>query len=70
MFVANTGDDTIIQIPVNSDGSAGTPSVFVNSINGADGIVIDKHDNLWVAANQADEMVVIDQDRKSHRQAG
>ncbi len=60
MFVANTGDDTIIQIPVNSDGSAGAPSVFVNSINGADGIVIDKHDNIWVAANQADEMVVVD----------
>jgi len=60
MFVANTGDDTIIQVPVNSDGSAGTPSVFVNSINGADGIVIDKHDNIWVAANQADEMVVVD----------
>ncbi len=64
MFVANTGDDTIIQIPVNSDGTAGHPSVFVNSINGADGIVIDKHDNLWVAANQADEIVVIDKTGK------
>ena len=64
MFVANTGDDTIIQIPVNSDGTAGNPSVFVNSINGADGIVIDKHDNLWVAANQADEIVIIDKTGK------
>jgi len=64
MFVANTGNDTIVQIPVNPDGSAGKPSVFVNSINGADGIVIDKHDNLWVAANQADEMVVIDKTGK------
>ena len=64
MFVANTGNDTILQIPVNSDGTAGKPSVFVNSINGADGIVIDRHDNIWVAANQADEMVVIDKTGK------
>ena len=64
MFVANTGNDTIVQIPVNGDGSAGKASVFVNSINGADGIVIDKHDNIWVAANQADEMVVIDKTGK------
>lgn len=60
MFVANTGNDTIVLIPVNGDGSAGKPSVFVNSINGADGIVLDRHDNIWVAANQADEIVVID----------
>jgi sugar lactone lactonase YvrE len=60
MFVANTGNDTIVRIPVNPDGTAGRPSVFVNSINGADGIAIDKHDNIWVAANQADEIVVID----------
>jgi len=64
MFVANTGNDTIVEIPVNTDGSAGKASVFVNSINGADGIVLDKHDNLWVAANQADEMVVIDKTGK------
>ena len=36
----------------------------MNSINGADGIVIDKHDHIWVAANQADEMVVIDKTGK------
>ena len=59
LFVANTGNDTIVKIPVNADGSAGTPAVFVNSINGADGLIIDKHDNLWVAANQADEIVVV-----------
>jgi sugar lactone lactonase YvrE len=71
LFVANTGDDTIVEIPVvgTEVGAhpgdpplpiAGTPSVFVNSVNGADGLVIDRHDRLWVAANQADEIVVID----------
>jgi DNA-binding beta-propeller fold protein YncE len=60
LFVANTGDDTIVRIPVNSDGSAGDPGVLVNSVNGADGLIIDDHDNIWIAANQSDEIVVID----------
>jgi sugar lactone lactonase YvrE len=61
MFVANTGNDQIIKIPVTgSPLVGGTPVVFVNSINGADGLVIDKEDNIWVCANQADEIVVVD----------
>ncbi len=62
LFVLNTGDDTIIKVPVvgSSPGAAGTPTVFANSINGADGLIIDENDNLWVAANQADEIVVVD----------
>ena len=58
MFVANTGNDTIVQIPV-TNGNPGKPTVFVNSINGADGIAIDADDNLWVAANQGEEIVVV-----------
>ena len=58
LFVANTGNDTVVQIPVTS-GTPGKPSVFVNSINGADGIAIDANDNLWVAANQSDEIDVV-----------
>jgi sugar lactone lactonase YvrE len=60
LFVNNTGNDTVVKIPVNGDGSAGDPAVFVNAINGADGLIIDEHDNLWIAANQADEIVVLD----------
>src|SRR5262249_22124271 len=59
LFVANTGNDTIVKIPV-SGGNAGTPAVFVNSINGADGLLIDGHDNFWVCGNQSDEIVVLD----------
>ena len=59
LFVANTGNDTIVQIPVTG-GVAGTPAIFVNSINGADGLIIDDQDNIWVAANQSDEIVVTD----------
>jgi sugar lactone lactonase YvrE len=59
MFVANTANRQIIQIPVNADGTAGTAEVFVNGINAPDGIAIDKDRNLWIAANQEDEIVVI-----------
>jgi sugar lactone lactonase YvrE len=70
MFVANTGDDRILKIQVNGDGSAGALSVFTNSINGADGIAIDAHDNLWVAANQGDEIVVVDSAGKAIAKLG
>ena len=59
LFVANTGNDTIVRIPVTS-GAAGEAAVFTHSVNGADGLIIDRDDNLWVCANQADEIVVID----------
>lgn len=59
LFVANTGNDTVVRIPVNR-GTAGTAEVFVNSINGADGLFLDEDDNVWVCANQADEIVVVD----------
>src|SRR5215471_3721098 len=63
LFVANTGNDTIVQIPV-SGGMPGAPAIFVNSINGADGLIIDDQDNIWVAANQSDEIVVVDKTGK------
>ncbi len=61
LFVANTGNDTIVKIPVSgSPLVAGTAAIFTNSINGADGLILDDHDNLWVCANQSDEIVVVD----------
>jgi sugar lactone lactonase YvrE len=69
LFVANTANDTVVQIPVAS-GVPGTPTVFVNSINGADGLIIDQSDNLWVAANQADEIVVVDPSGKGIAKLG
>jgi len=62
LFVANTASDRVIRIPLPNgpSGTPGQPETFVNSINGADGLVIDASDNLWVAANQSDEIVVVD----------
>lgn len=75
LFVANTGNDTIVRIPVvggppGATGSAGAPAVFANGINGADGLVIDEDDNVWVAANQADEIVVVDPTGKAIAKLG
>jgi sugar lactone lactonase YvrE len=69
LLVANTGNDTIVTIP-STNGVAGKAQVLVNSINGADGIVLDAHDNIWVAANQADEIVVIDPSGKAIAKLG
>jgi len=69
MFVANTALDWIVKIEV----SGRTPSnakVFTNSINGADGLILDSNDNLWVAANQADEIVVVDPSGKAIAKLG
>jgi sugar lactone lactonase YvrE len=60
MFVANTGNDTIVRIPPG--GGVETATVFTNSINGADGLIIDEDQNIWVCANQSDEIVIVDHD--------
>jgi len=73
LFVANTGNDTLVQIAVtNSSGNlvAGAATVLTNSINGADGIVLDQDDNIWVVANQADEIVVVDPTGKAIAKLG
>jgi len=64
MYVANTAFHQIIQIPVNSNGTAGTASIFITGINAPDGVAIDKHDNLWVCANQEDDIIVLDKTGK------
>jgi DNA-binding beta-propeller fold protein YncE len=69
LLVANTGSDQIIRIPVTA-GTPGTPAIYVNSINGADGLVIDRDDNIWVAANQSDEIVVLDPSGKAIAKLG
>jgi sugar lactone lactonase YvrE len=64
VLVANTAFHQIIQIPVNPDGTAGTASIFITGINGPDGIVIDKDDNIWICANQEDDIIVLDKTGK------
>jgi len=62
LFVANTANDTIVKIPVTgSPLEPGTPEVFVNRAGGGpDGLIIDEDDNLWIACNQSNEVMVIE----------
>jgi DNA-binding beta-propeller fold protein YncE len=55
LFIANTGDDRILRM----DMASGEVTVFAESVNGADGIAFDSRGRLWVAANQADEVVAL-----------
>jgi DNA-binding beta-propeller fold protein YncE len=55
LYIANTADDRILKYNVASD----TLSHFAESINGADGIAFDHKGRLWVAANQGDEVVAL-----------
>jgi len=70
LFVANTGNDSVVRIPVGAGGVAGAAKVLTYSINGADGLIIDENDNIWVAANQSDEIVVIDPSGKAIAKLG
>ena len=70
MFVCNTAMDWIVKIPVEANGTAGKPEVLTNSINGCDGLRLDSDDNIWAAANQADEIVVVDPTGKAIAKLG
>jgi sugar lactone lactonase YvrE len=62
LFIANTAQDTIVKIPVNGAAlEPGKPEVFVHRAGGGpDGLIIDEHDNLWVACNQSNEVMVLE----------
>src|SRR6202171_2318394 len=62
VFVASTANDTIVRIPVSGASlKPGTPEVFINRAGGGpDGLIIDEHDNLWVACNQSNEILVLE----------
>jgi len=63
LFVANTGDDRVLKIELES--GLKKVSVFSESLNGADGLVFDKKTGLlWVCANQADEVVALNEKGK------
>jgi sugar lactone lactonase YvrE len=71
LYVANTNRNQIERIKVNADGSAGPVTTFAdgaaidqaqhttNALHGADGIAFDFSGNLYVDANQANEIQVL-----------
>ncbi len=55
LYIANTGDSRVLKM----DLATKAISVFAESVHGADGLLMDSAGRLWVAANQADEVVAL-----------
>ncbi len=70
MFVSNSGSGSLIKIPVNDDGTAGAAETFLVALNGPDGLIIDEDDNIWVATNPSNEILVIDSTGKAKQVLG
>jgi sugar lactone lactonase YvrE len=64
LYVANTALHQIVQIPVQN-GVAGKLAPLIGGLNAPDGFAVDSRDNLWIAANQEDEIVVVDPNARS-----
>ena len=57
LFIANTGDNRVLKMDLSSK----VVTVFAESVHGADGLLMDGSGRLWVAANQADEVVALNE---------
>ncbi|MFT3776025.1 MAG: SMP-30/gluconolactonase/LRE family protein [Minicystis sp.] len=67
-YATNTDRASIVKIPVNADGSAGTPEIFLPTdcatLSGVDGIAVDEATgDLIVAINYKDTVVRIGKDK-------
>jgi sugar lactone lactonase YvrE len=60
LYIANTSTDRVLKLGIAPNGSPTALTIFAENIDGADGIVFDARGRLWVAANQADEIVALD----------
>jgi hypothetical protein len=66
LYIANTGDDRVLKLTM----ATGQIGVFAESVNGADGLAMDAQGLLWVAANQADTLVALDERGRAVAQVG
>jgi sugar lactone lactonase YvrE len=59
VYTVNTGTGEITRIVVGADGKAGAITTFVKDsrLLGADGLTIDRNDNLWVSCNFLSRLV-------------
>ncbi len=65
LTVLNTTQGSIVRIPVNEDGSPGTPQLFVGptcDLWGADGQAFDENGTMYVAVNIQGKIVRVNQD--------
>lgn len=58
LFIANTGDNRVLKLDLATQAI----TVFAESVHGADGMTLDGSGRLWVAANQGDQLVALNED--------
>jgi sugar lactone lactonase YvrE len=63
VYVSNNATGKIIAIPVNNDGTAGTPTEYFSGVVAPDGLALDTRGNLYVADNVANQIVRISPDQ-------
>jgi sugar lactone lactonase YvrE len=66
VYVLNSTQATLIQIPVNPDGSPGTPSIYAGPtchLFAADGLALDLRGNVYAATNIQKKIVRVAPDR-------
>ena len=66
LYIANTGDNRVLSM----DLASAKVKVFAESVHGADGLLFDGHGLLWVAANQADQLVALNSKGKAQAKVG
>ncbi|MGH2797536.1 MAG: NHL repeat-containing protein [Thermoleophilaceae bacterium] len=66
LLIANTGDDRILKLAL----ATMTLTTFAESVNGPDGILFDGQGRLWIAANQADQLVALNANGRVVAQRG
>lgn len=64
-YVSNTDKGTLLRIPINSDGSAGTATTVAQGITSIDGFAIDASGDVIAAQNYADQVAIIHPDGTS-----
>jgi DNA-binding beta-propeller fold protein YncE len=67
LYIANTGDDRILTMSLEEPSGL---SVFAEGVNGADGLAFDEAGYLWVAANQADQLIALNAEGRVVAQLG
>jgi len=50
LYVANTGNDNIVQVPILADGTPDTPTVLANSVESPDGLIVDDDGSILIAS--------------------
>jgi sugar lactone lactonase YvrE len=62
LYVVTDGDPAIIRIPINPDGSAGTPALIARDLSPLDGIELDELGNIYVSEILRSEISVFSPD--------